>query len=246
MKRIFCMVVLCGIIIFGMCGCSKDNNEIIESSLKDNENFKYLTTIKGNIENDIVVANRNILIDSNQNLYNYNIRKIFSNDTNYKLIDNGYIGSRFSGELYKNNCELISSSYSLDQDLIDNCIYKILNGKVLITKEDEIYYRIHGIDFSIINDIEISDDEKIVAVYETYVSYLIKTDKAFYRVERYKKNKTECEKYTDIECVFEYKVVRDNIFSKYINDIKFIGNDGDYFDVVLKNNDVYRIKNYDL
>lgn len=249
MKKIFCVIVLCGIIIFGVCGCSRDNNEMINNSFKDDGNFKFFTTIKGNIENDIVVANRNILIDSNQNLYNYNIRKIFSNDTNYKLIDNGYIGN-LSYFLYKNNCEIVNSSLEtpnlINQDLIiDNCIYKIINGNILITQENKIYYRING-DFSIFNDSEISDDEKIVAVYETYVSHLIRTDKAFYRITRYKKNKTECEKYADIKCVFEYKIVKDNIFSKYINDIKFIGNDGDYYVAVLKNNDVYRIKNFDL
>ena len=73
-------------------------------------------------------------------------------------------------------------------------------------------------------------DEKIIKIEDRYV----KTNKAYYDIKKVKTNKAECEKYADVKCNYEYKLVKNKKLSKYYNDIKYIFN----FNVVTKNNKI--------
>ena len=74
-------------------------------------------------------------------------------------------------------------------------------------------------------------DETIKSIINNY----IKTDKAFYKIKRYKTNKEECDKYVDIKCKYDYKVNKEKLLSENYNEIKAINN----IYIIDKNGNVY-------
>ena len=72
-----------------------------------------------------------------------------------------------------------------------------------------------------IKDVETNfeNDEKVISINQYYV----KTDRAYYRIKKYTSNKEECEKYADVKCKKDYKIVKDEALSDNYEDIIFAG-----------------------
>ncbi|MFR5857580.1 MAG: hypothetical protein ACLUFU_07230 [Bacilli bacterium] len=74
--------------------------------------------------------------------------------------------------------------------------------------EEEKYYS-YKINVDNINN------ERIIKLYGS----TIKTDKAFYEINKRKTNKEQCEKYADVKCEYEYYLKQNKILTKYYNEI---------------------------
>ena len=66
-------------------------------------------------------------------------------------------------------------------------------------------------------ELNLDKDEKIVQL-----TKYIRTNKAYYNVEKYKINKEACEKYVDVKCQYKRKLVKDKILSLKYNDIYYV------------------------
>lgn len=64
---------------------------------------------------------------------------------------------------------------------------------------------------------------------------IIKTNKAYYQLKKYKTNKEQCEKYADIKCQYSYKLEKNKILTENYNNIKYVNT---YY-IIDKNNNVY-------
>lgn len=230
MKRIINLFILCGIVLLGVCGCG--NNEGINNDNKSiNSKFTYLKTIIGSLDSNVIVSTDSYLMLDNDTILKYEFDQLFSNDTNYKVLDasefeiaNIYLGKNDNYDLY------IGNGVSLK----DNKLY--LNDKLI--KESEI-----------------NEDETVIALYKgkakkkISTTYYIKTDKAYYYVDKYKTNKEECEKYVDVKCVYDNRIKKDNTLTEYYNNILYIvlsGGNSSYLDsaidetlVIFKDNKLY-------
>lgn len=82
-------------------------------------------------------------------------------------------------------------------------------------------------------DTNFSSDEQVISISE----YFIRTNKAFYKIKKYKENKEECEKYVDISCEYGFKINKDKTLTNNYNNILFAG-----FYIIDKDNNVYKYK----
>lgn len=231
------LVLLCSFILLGVCGCNKgqkqnsfnDNVEQKENKLQD---FTYGTKIVGNIENNVIMSYGNYLVLDNMEILVQNFDKLFSNGTNYKKID-------------KNIMEFIGYYYD---DIKEYDFFPLESHTGYFVKNNKVYYKSQNSTFEI-TETEINDKEEILSLYN---DKYIKTNKAYYYATKYKTNKSECEKYADVECEYSYKIVNDKILTKYYNNIKYIttgGANSDWTDsptdltiIVFNDNNIYIYK----
>lgn len=64
------------------------------------------------------------------------------------------------------------------------------------------------------------ENEKIEKIYGS----IVKTNKAFYIIKPYATNKDKCEKYIDIKCIYENKLIKNKILTKYYDEVLNITN----------------------
>ena len=94
----------------------------------------------------------------------------------------------------------------------DKLYYLKLNKTSVAPNQYEVYFKIK-------DEIELNldKDENIVQL-----TKYIRTNKAYYNVEKYKINKEACEKYADVKCQYKRKLVKDKILSLKYNDIYYV------------------------
>ena len=119
------------------------------------------------------------------------------------------------------NLEQRKSDIGLAINNINNALdYEIIT----LNDNDLIAYNIdymnygeypNGKDFVYKINIDNINDEKIIKIY----SSIIKTDKAFYSISSRKTNKEQCDKYADVKCEYEYFLKKEEILSKYYEEI---------------------------
>ncbi len=222
MKKKISLFILCGIVLF--CGCGCGNNESKNNKESLNSKFTYLKTIVGSFESNVIISSGYFLMLDNETILEYEFDQLFPNDTNYKVLEAS---------------ESIVSNYMGKNDNYD--LY-ISNG--LFLKDNKLY-----INNKLIKESEISEDETVIALYSGRKKQYIKTDKAYYYVDKYKTNKEECEKYVDVKCIYDNRIKKDNTLTEYYNNILYItlgGNNSSYLDspldktlVIFKDNKLY-------
>ena len=62
--------------------------------------------------------------------------------------------------------------------------------------------------------------ETVKAIIDNY----IKTDKAYYKISKYAKNKEECKKYADVKCQYEYKIEKAKYLTENYDKIAIVSN----------------------
>ena len=232
---------------------NSQEKENTEESMKDtlSKEFDYISSLTCSALDNATGINANYIFVDNE-IYEYNRTKLYSNNENckfYQSLDSTimtydtnqiqtkegyYIRYTQEGGFRKRN-----DSYSYYQKyfktLGDNVMYTNTftnNGNAIISIDNQI--RLYKIDNQAISyqDIEYNFDED---EYVIYVSDVIKTNKAFYKVKRYKTNKEECDKYVDVACIYEYKLEKIENLTKYYNDIKIAMNNF----LIDKENNIY-------
>lgn len=210
------------------------------------QKHEYVATIDcPALKEDIIGFDYDYIVTKNK-VYQYNIEKLFSNDKNCKEIpienlnseivyykasafetkDSEYIYDDKSKKFYKStNGQLIHTKFN---NLGDNVIVSIMSdirGYTILSVDNKIrlYKENYDIDSGTSTDeyknIDYNfKDETVKSIINDY----IKTDKAFYKVKRYKTNKEECDKYVDIKCKYNYTISKEKILSENYNGIKAI------------------------
>lgn len=267
MKKKISMLVLCGVMLLGLCGCGKKDITQKNDSKDTNQNEK-LTSVGTltNLEENIVLVNNSFLVTDN-NIYVVSFDKLFSNDSNYKKLgtDNNIIGIDMDDWGYfhilndkqrimtcsmENNCSGLSNGAKLVNH-ISLLNGSSLTGKFLYISDGKLYFATKGLYLDseghnqsnaiLIDTTDSIGNEKVVAIYLSNNKYYLKTDKAFYRFKENKvaTNKEECEKYVDIECNYEYQygITKENTLTEHYKDIKYIANDK----IVFNDNKVYSL-----
>lgn len=254
------ILVICLFIFFNI---NKQNKKQNSTEDKINNNFKqkheYITTIDcPALKEEIIGFDYDYIVTKNK-VYQYNVEKLFSNDKNCKEIPIENLNSEIV--YYKANAlETKDSEYIYDDK--NKKFYKSTNGQLIHTKFNHLGNNvIVSVTSSIRGYTILSVDNKIRLYKENYdidsgtskeeyknidydfkdetiksiINNYIKTDKAFYKVKRYKTNKEECDKYVDIKCKYDYKVNKEKLLSENYNEIKAINN----IYIIDKNGNVY-------
>lgn len=230
----------------------ENGNNHIEESMKDmlSEELTYINTLTCSALNNITGINAEYIFADNE-IYEYNQTKLYSNNENckfYQSLDSTIITYELSG----NGVQTLESSYRQFEDgytkafssyykqyfepLGNNILYSLgisALAEPIVSIDNKL--KLYDIDNDTISyqDIEHNFDED---EYVIYVTDVIKTNKAFYKVERYKTNKEECDKYVDVACVYGYKLEKVEDLTKYYDDIKIAM----YGYAVDKENNLYR------
>lgn len=231
---------------------NSQEKENTEESMKDtlSKEFDYISSLTCSALDNATGINGNYIFVDNE-IYEYNRDKLYSNNENCKFYQSldSTIMNYDSNQIQTKESDYIiytqeggfkkSDNYSYYQKyfktLGDNVMYTnrfINNGNAIISIDNQI--RLYKIDNQTISyqDIEYNFDED---EYVIYVSDVIKTNKAFYEVKRYKTNKEECDKYVDVACIYEYKLEKIENLTKYYNDIKIAMNNF----LIDKENNIY-------
>lgn len=271
MKKIS-LVLLCGVILLGVCGCNKKDKINVEndsylnySSLSQYAKSQYAKqpvlyhdSYKINCpeltENSIISNFNGEFFITNNNVYQLNYEQVYSNEKNCKLIGNikegtkpiifdnhtivdnkkneYYIsweknekGDYYILEPYTNiyehferfdiNLELVSAqkysngNFGETYDIITYTQNGLFAYYIDGTYNEEKKYYSYKINVDNINN------ERIIKLYGS----TIKTDKAFYEINKRKTNKEQCEKYADVKCEYEYYLKQNKILTKYYNEI---------------------------
>ena len=217
----------------------KENNHI-EESMKDtlSKEFSYISTLTCSALNNITGINAEYIFADNE-IYEYNQTKLYSNNENCKFYQSldSTIMTYMDRQIQTKESDCVRYTqeggfrkygYSYYQKyfktLGDNVMYTNTftnNGNAIISIDNQI--KLYKIDNDTISyqDIEYHFDED---EYVIYVSDVIKTNKAFYKVKGYKTNKEECDKYVDVACVYGYKLEKVEDLTKYYDDIKIAMN----------------------
>ena len=214
----------------------ENENNHIEESMKDtlSKDFSYISTLTCSALNNITGINAEYIFADNE-IYEYNQTKLYSNNENckfYQSLDSTIITYELSG----NGVQTLESSYRQFEDgytkafssyykqyfesLGNNILYSLgisALAEPIVSIDNQL--KLYEIENNTISyqDIECNFDED---EYVIYVSDVIKTNKAFYKVKGYKTNKEECDKYVDVVCVYGYKLEKVEDLTKYYDDIK--------------------------
>ena len=282
------------ILLILVSGCSKkdviDDNknmtftEWAEKNIKIDNTIRKINCPEIN-ESSIMSGSSEIFITGN-NIYKYNVDKLFSNGKNCKLIgtidgakpltvnkDNAIdetgtlyniFWQRVKNENYDGDYEKDTfhdgwkeylKRFNVNKQMISaNDIYSydeerhIPNYEIITYIDDGLYlYNIDSTNYSSndypkgkefrykvnINDI---NDEKIIRLYGS----IVKTNKAFYILSSNPTNNEECNKYADVKCEYEYTLKKDEILTKYYDEILNITNE--YF--ITKNYELISVGGY--
>lgn len=189
----------------------------VDKIFSNEKNCKAIGTIEGNKG---IAVSRDNAIDADGFLYNDFWQRV--DNINY---DGPYVKDTFHTgwtEYFKR--------FELNTDIITSSdIFDVLNYEVLTYQNSELYaYRIDYMNNnpdgeSIVYKINIDaiGNEKILKLYGS----LVKTDKAYYILNKNTTNKKECEKYADVKCQYEYNLKKEETLTKYYDEIMNISND---------------------
>lgn len=253
-KKILFVILL----LIVLTGCSRTESNKLTLKEKISKSYEYYSNIKcSNIDN-VIDLNFGGFVTKNK-AYELDVEQLYSNGENCKevsinnLDDEIIMGSgqsiaytkKFAYGIGKNYQKVIYSNkeYPLFSTLGNMILYhssNYTNGYYIVSidnkikmiktigNEEEITIK------NIIDvDTDFSSDEQVLSISE----YFIKTNKAYYKIIKYKENKEECEKYADIRCKYNYKISKDKVLTSNYNDILFAG-----FYIVDKDHNIYKYK----
>jgi hypothetical protein len=198
----------------------------------------------GSIDNPIAVSRDNA-INEKGILYNDFWQKV--KDANYDgnfEKDNYHDGWKEYLKRFNINKKILSASdihsYSMDKYIPHYEIITYTNDGLYLYYIDYTNYSSNecpkGKEFKYKVNIDSLKDEEIIKVYGS----IIKTDKAFYTLSSNVINKEECEKYADVKCEYSYYLIKDDILTKYYDEIMNITNE--YF--ITKNYELISVPGY--
>lgn len=260
MKKVIC----CFLIVVILSGCSKKVN--LEEKKQINYNLPKVE-VKCDEIKDIVDFSyyNNLFITKQGKLYQINFAKLFSNDKNCleiestvlfkKIIRGGIISQDNDIYRYDNTNRTLDKFNFEDGYLIMPYIQNInknLYSSIISAPNDEVGQNYFYVDkeenkiyiYKEINYPNEYDDKPILSLdsdekIEYVVDNLIKTNKAVYTFKKVNINKDECEKYADIECIYENKFIKEKFSKEEFSNIKFIYELKDFKMIINKNNDIY-------
>ncbi len=235
MKKKFSLFILCGIILFYVCGCDKNNSDIKTKDLKI-DNLRKMSIVCDELKDIIDLSlDSEYFITKNGELYELNTRQLFSNDKNCRKVNTNIKISKFyrtyvlssDNELYNitnNSLSLADKNETFLDEII--MIDKTLRPN-LFRGGDNIYYykdkniystdKIDKYHYNISDTVVISLDEDEDVIY--VIDNTIMTTKRIFSYETKIINQEECNKYVDIECKTQsnWFEVNDNIKNQLSN-----------------------------
>ena len=252
------------LIVFGLficiilTGCETINKKELSTKERISKSYEYYSNIKCNEIDNVIDLDFGGFVTKNK-AYELNIEQVYSNEENCKeipinnldgeiIMGSGQsmvhtkksiygIGKNFRKVTYDNR------EYALFSTLGNNVLYhssNFTNGYYIVSVDNKVKMIKTSVTEEKINiykTIDINDefesDEKIQSISE----YFIKTNKAYYKVKKYKENKKECEKYADVSCKYNFKIVKDEVLTENYNDILFAG-----IYIVDKDHNIYKYK----
>lgn len=207
-----------------------------DKEFSNNTNCKLIGSIN---ENKPIAVSQNNAIDEYGVLYNVRWQKI--NDKNYNgnyVKDTLTDGWREYFKRFKVNTNMISANDFFSGDEKRNIPYY----NILTYVENELYaYYIdygypNGKEFKYKINIDEIGNEEILRLYGSFV----KTNKSYYMINANIINKDMCEKYVDVDCEYSYLLKKDEILTKYYDEIMNITND--YF--ITKDYEMISVNDY--
>lgn len=266
MKKILFILLIA---IIAISGCSKnevDNSDLsftkwAVNNIKIDNEIKRINCPFIN-ENSIMSGSDKVFI-TDDNIYKYDVDKLFSNDMNCKLVgkitnpmavksenaidedgilyndfwqkvDNDDYDGDYVKDNYHDGWKKYLSSFDINKKLVSaRDIYSsdpernIPNHEIITYVNNELY--LYNIDYMSDSNGKSSSykvntdslgDEEIIKIYGS----IVKTNKAFYIVNSNLVNKEECSKYVDIKCIYEYSLKKDEVLTKYYDEILNITN----------------------
>lgn len=219
-EKIYCPEINENSIMSGSGSVFVTDNNIYKYNLEQLfNNEKNCKLIGKNIDDKLVAVFKENAVAEDGSLYNDRWQKI--DDENY----NGDFVKDTKTEGFKNyfskfniNKQLLSSS----DIFTSNKVLDIPNYDIITYTDNGLYaYKLVWTDSDDIKeykykiDIDAIGNEKILKLYGTF----LKTDRAFYMINSQKINKEKCEKYVDVECEYTYFLKKDEILTKFYDDI---------------------------
>lgn len=251
---IFGLLFICII----LTGCRNDKEKELSTKEQINKTYEYYSNIKCSDIDNVIDLDFGGFVTKNK-AYELNIEQVYSNEQNCKevpidnLDDDIIMGSGQSIAYTRKNSYGIgkgmrkitnnNKEYALFSTLGNNVLYhdsNATNGYYIASVDNNIkMIKTTGNEekISIKNIIDVytnfSSDEQVISISE----YFIKTNKAFYKIKKYKENKEECEKYADISCKYGFKINKDKTLTNNYDNILFAG-----FYIIDKDHNVYKYK----
>ena len=188
------------------------------------------------LDSEIIGFNQVNQFETKEQVYSYT--KPVKKFTHYYYDSNGtknLYGHNYGDSTYKKLSKVLDniSFYSNYNQLKEADGIVITNDALKVFKivyENTVEANVENFKFKDIKYV-LDGDEKILFIQDN----IIKTDKAYYEVKAYKSNKEECEKYADIKCKYEYKLVKDEFLTKNYDFIKFASK----YNIIDINNNYY-------
>lgn len=183
-----------------------------EQVYSNEKNCKLIGNIKEGTKP--IIFDNHTIVDNKKNEYYISWEKNEKGD--YYIIEaktNIYYQQYF--ERFDINLELVSAqkysngNFGETYDIITYTQNGLFAYYIDRTYNEEEKYYSYKINVDNINN------ERIIKLYGS----TIKTDKAFYEINKRKTNKEQCEKYADVKCEYEYYLKQNKILTKYYNEI---------------------------
>lgn len=246
------------LIVFTMllCGCGSLLNE------DNNEEKTLLREFKCSVLDDVKYKSESYFITNDNEVYVYNINKLYSNNENCKSISNGVKISRLVCGIECYVVDDIGNYYVIDKDnydltlkdkdgyfepgtlgLLQNSEIVFKRGDLILSTDGKLYKE-NGTTLELYKEIS---GEKILEYGEhgdmqimhegeskPVLGYYIKTDKAFYTT--IVTNAERCLTYVDVECEMDF--AKNEVLTKKYNDIKLYQL---YYNYVDKDGNYYKL-----
>lgn len=226
-KKIKCSEINENSIMSGSNTIFITNNKIykydVDRLFSNNKNCKLI----GNFEETVLIAvSKDNAIDEKGILYN---------DFWQKIEDENYDGN-YERDILHTGWKEYLKRFNINEQMVsanDNLsIYhqkNIPNYEIITYTNDGLY--LYNINYqSVYNgdgesqvykvNTDFLNDEKIINIYGS----IVKTNQAFYTLSSDVVNKEECDKYADINCEYDYNLKKDEILTKYYDEILNITN----------------------
>lgn len=195
---------------------------------KKTKNCESITKIDGIVP---IYLSYNDLIDENGIEYEIHKKSVEKKEYTYKDYHYADFIKKYKVNTKVNGGIRLSEYFDIIFIDLDNKVY----GAKFKTKGSDV------IDWKLTNfKGDISKDEKVIANY----GKLIKTDKAFYRLNHELTNKEKCKKYEDVRCKYKNYIIKDDILTAYYDDIIYIDKNEFGGFIITKDNKKISLQNY--
>lgn len=238
------LLLLCSTLL--LAGCGKQEYKSFSNWAEKNIQKGHIYEFNCPELTEKSILGNGVFINDNK-IYDFDPFKPFSNDKNCKaygtiegivpiileydyLIDENGMTFRRKKDGYKFHGDFDKEFFikrKVNNKVIGAITEKSLYGaqKTYVDLDNKFYVEhvITGPNYGLkYDEVETNFDkeEKIIA---NYNGKIIKTNKAYYRLNQTITNKEKCEKYNDVKCKEKYSLVKEDIMNKYSKDFFIMG-----------------------